>query len=323
MGSPSGVGRYCVIPALITGLLMVAIICRAQGRGAGGRSGYLAVARLDTVKTTGFYRIILPPQLVAKCKPDLSDIRICQSDGTMIPYVLNTDVKSTLNAGYLALPDPFIRQKDSSDKHSYIQLQYADVFRIERLSLVIKGPTLYKRTAQVINEDAVGMDRQIATISLDPGDSVFPIPVVKTRHLLIDVTNMDNMPLVFGRIASAQSGIYILAHLERHRDYELEGGDSLASKPDYDLHYFTDSLHDKPLDIGYKSVYQQEQGLSPAKRDSITVDSSAIKSVARTRANTRPTILLWLTLVIVLLLLIYISVKMVKAIAKKETNDRL
>ncbi len=299
-------------PGLIYGLLMVAITCRGQ---------HTVGALLNPIEKTGFYRIILPPQLVAKCRPDLSDLRICQPDGQMIPYVLNTDVKSPLNAGYFALPDPLIRQKDSSDKHSYILLRYADAFRIERLSFVIKGPTLYKRTARVINEDAAGMDRHITTISLDPGDSVFPIPAVKTRHLLIDVTNMDNMPLVFSRVASAQSGIYILAHLEKHGEYEIEGGDSLAGKPDYDLHYFTDSLHNRPLDIGYKDIYQREP--VPLKRDSITVDSSAIKSVARARADTRSTILLWLTLVIVLLLLIYISVKMVKAIAKKETNDRL
>jgi hypothetical protein len=304
--------KSLIKPVLIYGLLMVAITGRAQKT---------AGALLNPVEKTGFYRFVLPPRFVAKCRPDLSDIRICQPDGTMIPYVLNTDVKSPLNAGYLALPDPLIRQKDSSDKHSYILLQYADAFRIERLSFVIKGPALYKRMAGVINMDAAGMDRQIATISLDPGDSVFSIPAVKTRHLLIDVTNMDNMPLVISRVASAQSGIYILAHLEKHRDYELEGGDSLAGKPDYDLHYFTDSLHDRPLDIGYKDVYLRDP--APAKRDSLTIDSSAIKSVARARGYTRSTILLWLVLVIVLLLLIYISVKMVKAIAKKETNDRL
>jgi hypothetical protein len=314
VGNPSGVGRYGLTPVLIIGLLMVAITCRAQKT---------AGALLNPVEKTGFYRIILPPQLVAKCRADLSDIRICQSDGTMIPYVLNTDVKSRLNAGYFALPDPLIRQKDSSNKHSYILLQYVDAFRIERLSFVIKGPTLYKRTAQVINEDATGTDRQIATISLDPGDSVFLIPAVKTRHLRIDVTNMDNMPLVFSRVASAQSGIYILTHLEKHRDYELEGGDSLARKPDYDLHYFTDSLSKRPLDIGYKDVVLREPKPAQVKKDSITVDSSAVKSVARARADIRTTVLLWLALVIVLLLLIYISVKMVKAIAKKETNDRL
>jgi hypothetical protein len=126
--------------------------------------------------------------------------------------------------------------------------------------------------------------------------------------------NRDNAPLTISRVATAQSGVYVIAHLERYREYEVTGGDSLAGKPDYDLHYFTDSLREQPMDIGFKNIYRKALELPVAK---------AGKAPARVAESNRPTILLWSALVLVLLLLIYLSVKMVKAIAKKESNDRL
>lgn len=275
--------------------LLISITCGAQ-------PGHVAIARFDTVKKTGFYRVILPPELVSHCRPDLADLRICRPDGVFIPYVLKTDVESPLNAGYLPLPDPVIRQKDSSNKHSYVSLSYDEAYRIGRLSLVIRNPILYKRNAQVTSSG-----EHICTISIDPNDTVFRIPAVKTRHLLIDITNADNSPLLVTRVATAQSGIYILTHLEQGGEYEFVAGDSLAQQPDYDLHYFTDSLQQRPPDIGLGPVYFRKSASVAAGKESMS----------------QSTILLWLVLVLVLLLLIYISVKMVKAIAKKGTNDRL
>jgi hypothetical protein len=283
------------------GSVLISLCCKAQiYRPTAG-------ALLDTVKKTGFYRIVLPPQLVASCRSDLADIRIGRPDGSIIPYVLHTDAGSVLNAGYFPLPDPMIRQKDSSNKHSYILLTFPDAYRIERLSLVVQNPILYKRTAQVTDVDASPGTAAVVTISIDPNDTTFRIPAVKTRHLLIDIMNKDNAPLTISRVATAQSGVYVIAHLEQYREYEVTGGDSLASPPDYDLHYFTDSLREPPLDIAVTSIHRKEPGKAPA----------------RVGESNRWTILLWSALVLVLLLLIYLSVKMVRAIAKKEPNDRL
>lgn len=314
-GGPSGVGRYGLAPGLILGLLMVAITCGAQrgSASAGTQSGHVAVAEFDTVKKTGFYRIVLPPELVVHCRADLADLRIRRRDGVFIPYVLKTYADSPSNRGYLPLPDPVIRQKDSSNKHSYVSLSYDEAYRIGRLSLVIRNPILYKRNAEVTSSG-----EYICTISIDPNDTVFRIPDVKTRWLLIDISNADNAPLVVTRVVTAQSGLYILTHLEQGDVYEFVAGDSLAQKPDYDLHYFTDSLRQRPLNLGLKPVDVRVRGAGNVPRD-----STVVRGAVSASENTRSTVILWLALVIVLLLLIYISVKMVKAIAKKETNDRL
>jgi hypothetical protein len=286
-----------------------------------GRADHTVGALLERVKKTGFYRIILPPQLVARCREDLADLRICRPDGVFIPYVLNDAAGSPWIAGALPLPDPQIRQRDSSDKHSYISLEFGDAYRIDRLSLVVRGPSLYKRRARIMEGT-----RSIAVITIDPHDSVFRIPAVKARRLLIDIENADNAPLVISRVASFQSGIYVLAHLEDGNEYELEGGDSLAERPDYDLHYFTDSLRRRPMDIGFQSVYLKEYHPPMPERDSSRRDSDAAASraaVASRKGSIRSTVVLWSVLALVLLFLLYFSAKMVRAIGKKESNDRL
>jgi hypothetical protein len=223
--------------------------------------------------------------------------------------VLKTDKDVS---GTVPVPDPKISQKDSSNKHSYISLQYPDTYRIDQLGLVIRNPVLFKRTARIINPDDSTGRPWVALITIDPRDTIFHIPTVKARRLLIDISNADNAPLVISRVSSYQSAIYILTHLEKGGAYELEGGDPMAEKPDYDLHYFTDSMRQKPLFIDLKPVYYSRIKEEPVARR---------KEAAS--GNTRSRVLLWSVIVLVLLLLIYISVKMVKAIAKKDIDDRL
>lgn len=45
-------------------------------------------ASLDTITRTGWYEITLTPEIVAKCKENLADIRIADPHGQFVPYVL-------------------------------------------------------------------------------------------------------------------------------------------------------------------------------------------------------------------------------------------
>ncbi len=257
-------------------------------------------ATLDTVRQAGFYRITLMPDLVAKCKQDLSDLRIGNQYGKFEPYVLKSDLpvfssgnftefailsnerlkdsstevvigngspgavstlllimknssvhrtailsgsddrqkwfvirehivleeagsdtadhyvqaisfppttyrffklilddkgllplnilkagintRNTTNGRYLGVPYPAIIQKDSSDRHSYITVQYRDSYRIDKLELILQGPVLFKRRAWVHDGAMVGEAthaiggeaRQLAETELQSGKYDFP-----------------------------------------------------------------------------------------------------------------------------------------------------
>jgi hypothetical protein len=294
-----------------------------------GEQAMSVTARVDTVTRTGFYRIVLPPQLVAKCRPDLSDLRIYKPDGTTVPYVLRTAIHDKMNAGYLPLPDPTISQKDSSNKHSYYRLQYDDAYRIERLSLIVSNPILYKRTVRIMAEEDSTGDRAATCVSIDPKDTVFLLPAVKAKTLLIDIANGDNAPLVIRRVVSAQSGIYLLAYLSAGEEnrYELGAGDSIEGPPDYDLHYFTDSLQQYPFDIGLQPVRLRARWASGHKEKvkpaSAGVGVPTSGPGGASMSVRKSGLLLWSILIFILLMLTFVSIKLARAVSQKEKHDRL
>jgi hypothetical protein len=289
--------------ALTGALVLAGWTCDAQYR-------TIVTAPVDSVPKTGIYRVVLPPSFVARCRTDLSDLRIFDEAQKEIPYVLRTDLPDPLNAGFQPVPDPKILQKDSSDRHSYYWLQYDDDYRIDRLSLVITGPALFKRTAVVSTVADKWTATPAATINIDPADSVFRLRPMKANRLLIAVDNHDNTPLAIRRVATAQSGIYLLTYLEPGHAYVLMVGDPGVAAPEYDLHYFTDSTQLSPVTIG----------LGPIERMEIRFESVKRKLSSSHADRKSRQVLLWSLVVSILLFLLYVSVKLARAVNKKESE---
>jgi hypothetical protein len=381
-------------------------------------------ASLDTVSQAAFYRVTLNPELIAKCKKDLADLRISDQDGNFIPYVLKSDLpvlttdgfrefpilsnqqikdsctevvignKASTPLNYLLLvmrnssahrsailsgsddrrkwyairehieleeagsdtadhyvqsvtfpsssyhffkinlndkgllplhilkagvytrnftigmyqnvPDPAIRQKDSSDKHSYITLFYKEPYRIDKLDLGIRGPALYKRYARIYDSDTAGRLLVIG-LALDPLNTSFRIPPVKTSRMLIDISNEDNAPLLIQRATSSQLDQYLMTYLRPGLNYRLLAGNGKATTPEYDLKYFVDTV---------------STGLHEIRPGSLRPVNS-LKAPALPPGKDHAGIILWSIIVAVLLLLILLSVKMVKSIPEKHGTDRL
>jgi hypothetical protein len=141
------------------------------------------------------------------------------------------------------------------------------------------------------------------SISIDPADTAFQLDPKMADSLLLDVDNEDNEPLAITRVASAQSGIYLLAWLEPGNTYRLMAGDPAVAAPKYDLHYFTDSTLLPPVTIGLGTM---EPGILMAQ----------VRS-AGTPPGRSGQVLLWTVVAITLLLLLLVSVKLARAIDKK------
>ena len=88
---------------------------------------------MDTPGETDFYRIVLSPELVARSKTDLSDLRILDAEGRFVPYVLKEGIVDTGGTVFQAIANPAILQRDSSDRHSYITLTWRETYRIDQL----------------------------------------------------------------------------------------------------------------------------------------------------------------------------------------------
>lgn len=77
---------------------MAFVIC------VGGQALFTYQAELGNVQQAGFYKIVLDPSVVAKCKDDISDIRILDDNNRQVPYILHADQPSFKESRFTELP---------------------------------------------------------------------------------------------------------------------------------------------------------------------------------------------------------------------------
>lgn len=275
-------------------------------------------AKLDTVRADGFYEIVLTPELVAKCKPDMGDLRILSPDKRFVSYALKDSQEARVPAAAMTVPGSKMVQKDSNDKHSYISVTFPEAYAIDWVSLVIPSPVFFKRRLQVLAEGTnPGEWAIVADADIDPTKKLFRIPTVKTSRLRIDIANADNAPLETREVVCFQTSRYVVAYLRAGLSYQLYTGNSQAATPDYDLKYFIDSLKTTPRMLFTHSL--QRIG----SRDQPVVITPMETGKETTASKSSQAWILWCCLLAVLLFLVYFSVRMVKAIAKKDKYDRI
>jgi hypothetical protein len=275
-------------------------------------------AKLDTVKTDGFYQIILTPELVAKCRADLGDLRILGPDKRFVSYVLKDSWTMADTAKDITpVPGAKMVQKDSSNKHSYISIEFPEAYAIDWIGVVIHSPVFYKRQLQIVAEGSAGEWVVVTGTAIDPTKKLFKVPAIKTRLLRIDIANADNAPLVIGEVVCFQTTRYLLAYLRAGESYRLFTGNVQAAVPDYDLKYFTDSLKTTRGQLSTDSL--QRIGSHDQPVTMTPIEATKETSVHKDHSG----LLLWGCLLAVLLFLVYFSIRMVKAIAKKDAHDRI
>ena len=304
--------RYRVVALLL--LVMGAVVWE----GARAQGVFRWRAPVDTVRKEGFYLVVLTPPLVARCRADLADLRVVGPDGRFVSYVLkDSRANDSLENKWFTISGVVVSQKDSSDKHSYIDVRLPGWYEIDRLGFRVDDPVFYKRTAQVYAEGGkAGEWTSVATITLAPRQSLIGIPSVKTRRLTIDIANADNAPLVIRGLNCIQASRYLVAYLKPGAGYAVVAGNTQATAPEYDLGYFTDSLKTAPpvLMIGL---------VEPAAVANVQPAMPAAPAAPAAHTAQKDGWVLWSILLAILILLVYFTVRMVKAIRQKEQHDRI
>jgi hypothetical protein len=219
----------------------------------------------------------------------------------------------------MAIREAKLVQKDSNDRHSYITVTFPEAYAVDWIGFDIRSPVFFKRRLQVLG---AGMHPDewttIADADLEPGKKMFRIPTVKTERLRIIVANADNAPLEVSDVSCFQTSRYLVAYLRAGRGYRLYTGNAQATAPDYDLKYFTDSLKATPRMLFVHSL----QRIGSQEQPVVKMPAETGKETTAT-GKAHSGLLLWSCLLAVLLFLIYFSVRMVKAIAKKDAHDRI
>lgn len=230
--------------------------------------------------------------------------RITQEDKGVLPLNIYRAGVRTQHAGsrrYRQTPEPAITQKDSSNHHSYVTLSFTEPYLVEHLDLDIKGPRLYKREARVLVKG--GGYYGVAQLYPDPASHSFDVAPMKAQAIILDIDNEDNAPLMVNKAGASQLERYLLVWLEPGR-YWLLGGNMQAQAPRYDLKYFADTVSREPAEIVPGAL--QAAG-RPAAPPAAERDHSGV--------------LLWVIILIVLALLVFLSLKMLKAIPRNQQKE--
>jgi hypothetical protein len=230
--------------------------------------------------------------------------KITQEDKGVLPLNIYRAGIITQHAGnkrYRQTPEPAVYQKDSSNHHSYVTLRFKEPYLVEHLDLDIKGPRLYKREVRVLAKGGsyYGNDQ----LTLDPASHSFDIVPVKAQSIILDIDNEDNAPLIVGKVGTSQLERYLLVWLEPGR-YWLLGGNMQAQAPKYDLKYFVDTVSREPAEILPGALQIASRPAAPP-------------AVERDRSG----VLLWIIILTVLAMLVFLSLKMLKAIPGNQQKE--
>ena len=119
--------------------MLICTLCRAEN--------FQEKVKIDSVPKTGFYKIILSPEIISVTKTGYSDIRIYDAKQNEAPYILIENQDSL----YTSIPKPAIEQTDSADiKKSFITLTFDRPYEISKMELMFRGPELYLRIGVII-----------------------------------------------------------------------------------------------------------------------------------------------------------------------------
>jgi hypothetical protein len=230
--------------------------------------------------------------------------KITQEDKGVLPLHIYRAGVMTQHAGsrrYRQTPEPVIAQKDSSNHHSYVTLTFKEPYLVEHLDVDIKGPRLYKREARVLVKGGTYYGNE--QLYLDPSSHSFDVGPMKAQSIILDIDNEDNAPLIISKTGTSQLERYLLVWLEPGRYWLLEGN-MQAQAPRYDLKYFVDTVSREPAEI-VPGALQAISG--PAVPPAVERDRSGV--------------LLWVIILTVLALLVFLSLKMLKAIPGNQQKE--
>jgi hypothetical protein len=116
----------------------------------------------------------------------------------------------------------------------------------------------------------------------------------------VEVRNEDNPPLTVTAINAYQLYTYVIAWLEPSDRYSLVLGDSLATAPHYDLGAFSDSIGKAVLSLSPGPLHENGRPLPEGP------------------ASGKGKLILWSAIGIVLLVLLFLTLRMTKKVSSEE-----
>lgn len=128
-------------------LLMVQALAAVYSQ---AQSSYAYTSVVNEVPKPGFYKIVLPPPVVARCKNGINDIRILDDKGRQVPYILKADPQQFVENNFIAFPVLSVTKE--TDKQTHVVITNTSTRTVSELLLVIRN-TDADRTVTISGSD--------------------------------------------------------------------------------------------------------------------------------------------------------------------------
>lgn len=189
-------------------ILLTLLLCGAI-LPASAQKNFKYKAALQKIDSTGFYRIGLQPGLVAKAKPDLSDIRIADAKGNFVPYIQAGSLPQKSQKSFVVFPE--ISNTPKTDTSTVFIIENKTGLVLDRLWIRLQN-TAVKRKVNLLGSDDLNqwfaIQEEIPlqeAVQNSEGTYLqsLSFPASNYRYLKIQVNDKNKNPVKF-----LEAGIY-------------------------------------------------------------------------------------------------------------------
>ena len=206
---------------------------------------------------------------------------------------------------YVKIPGPDIFQKDSSNKKSYILLNFDDTYQINKLDLELEGARYFKRKLSILERNKTNYDLLLNSYLGSDSSNSFIINS-KNNQLQIIIDNEDNIPLKVKAANAFQLNTSLLTYLKSGEKYFLNFGDSTIQAPKYDLQFFSDSIEKNPLELAVNGIEKNR----------------IVNNISNSYSSKNNHFLLWIIMALIFFILCFFTFKMMREVNKKTGNNQ-
>jgi hypothetical protein len=199
---------------------------------------------------------------------------------------------------FAELPAVGIRSTElNKTSHFFIDLHQP--YRLHKLHFNISSPKYYTRRVVVyaMNVGGIASTNALADTTLSSLGTQDIALSVKTKKVRVDIYNGDDNPLVITSVNAYQVKLYAVCYLESGHKYSIYTGNPSANAADYDLSFLNNR------------AYNQLPGISHGP-----VHNNGAYAILPVPNKSDHSILLWTSLILVLLILSFLTLKMVREI---------
>lgn len=119
---------------------------------ASAQKTFKYAAKVGAIDTPGFYSIVLQPDLVAKSKADLSDLRLIDDSGHFVPYVLAYGQPAWLDNSIPYISFPIVHIKSATDTGTTFVVKNISPAPVDNLEIKLKNAAV-ERTLNLNGSD--------------------------------------------------------------------------------------------------------------------------------------------------------------------------